>query len=226
MLTEVSASTLGAFAFIHPGAIWLTDDRVDFVSSPFEEIDADLFIRTNGHCYKDGDVVTLGDKVSEKFQGLTGTLSNVDGDAAILNYGGEKGLAIRLNWIDRDAKRPPTGQNFRCAPVEVDVSRIPDTLSPSVEAATAATNRLSSVLSTLDERQLRYGDFDKHAQITQDLKTVMADTPNWQTLTPSAKESLEMIAHKIGRILNGDPTYADSWHDIAGYATLVEKECE
>lgn len=35
-----------------------------------------------------------------------------------------------------------------------------------------------------------------------------------------------MIQHKIGRILNGDPAYADSWHDIAGYATLVEKECD
>jgi hypothetical protein len=30
-----------------------------------------------------------------------------------------------------------------------------------------------------------------------------------------------MIAHKIGRILNGDPNYADSWIDIAGYAQLV-----
>jgi len=83
-----------------------------------------------------------------------------------------------------------------------------------------------AVQDTLNERGQRYGDFDKHAQITQDLKAVMSNTPNWQTLTPSAKESLEMIAHKIGRILNGDPTYADSGHAIAGYATLVEKECE
>jgi hypothetical protein len=30
-----------------------------------------------------------------------------------------------------------------------------------------------------------------------------------------------MIAHKIGRILNGDPDYIDSWDDIAGYAKLV-----
>ena len=30
-----------------------------------------------------------------------------------------------------------------------------------------------------------------------------------------------MIFHKIGRIINGDPDYADSWHDIAGYAQLV-----
>jgi hypothetical protein len=30
-----------------------------------------------------------------------------------------------------------------------------------------------------------------------------------------------MIAHKIGRIINGDPDYIDSWDDIAGYAKLV-----
>ena len=34
-------------------------------------------------------------------------------------------------------------------------------------------------------------------------------------------EALEMIAHKIGRIINGDHSYSDSWHDIAGYAKLV-----
>lgn len=33
-----------------------------------------------------------------------------------------------------------------------------------------------------------------------------------------------MIVHKIGRILNGDPNYADSWHDIAGYATLIDQQ--
>lgn len=40
-------------------------------------------------------------------------------------------------------------------------------------------------------------------------------------LKPDQRECLEMIAHKIGRILNGDPHYEDSWRDIAGYATLV-----
>jgi hypothetical protein len=35
------------------------------------------------------------------------------------------------------------------------------------------------------------------------------------------REALEMVAHKIGRILNGDPKYHDSWHDIIGYTKLV-----
>jgi hypothetical protein len=31
-----------------------------------------------------------------------------------------------------------------------------------------------------------------------------------------------MIQHKVARILNGEPDYSDNWHDIAGYATLVD----
>ena len=29
---------------------------------------------------------------------------------------------------------------------------------------------------------------------------------------------------KIGRILNGDPNYHDSWHDIVGYSKLTADE--
>ena len=83
---------------------------------------------------------------------------------------------------------------------------------------------MNSVDATLAERGTRYGAFDGHAKITQDLKRAMVATPKWSTLTDSQKESLEMVAHKIGRILNGDPNYADSWHDIAGYSKLVEDE--
>lgn len=82
---------------------------------------------------------------------------------------------------------------------------------------------MSEVDKTLKDRGSRYGDFKGHAEITQQLKWGMADVQGWQRLAPDQKEALEMIAHKIGRILNGDPDYADSWHDIAGYATLVEK---
>lgn len=81
-----------------------------------------------------------------------------------------------------------------------------------------------SVEQTLTERGNRYGPFDSHAEITQLLKLIMRDVPGWAELSPSQAEALDMIAHKIGRVLNGDPDYADSWHDIAGYALLVEQE--
>jgi len=74
---------------------------------------------------------------------------------------------------------------------------------------------------TLEERGSRYGSFSEHARITQNIKAAMADSPNWAALPHDMKEALEMVAHKAGRILNGDPNYHDSWHDIIGYTKLV-----
>ena len=73
----------------------------------------------------------------------------------------------------------------------------------------------------LAERGRRYGVFMDHAAITQHLKQVMFTHRGRETLAVDQVEALEMIAHKIGRILNGDSNYADSWDDIAGYAKLV-----
>lgn len=84
----------------------------------------------------------------------------------------------------------------------------------------------SPIHATLNERGKRYGPFAGHADITQDLKLRMRDSEKWWNLTDSQKEALEMIAHKIGRILNGDPNYDDSWRDIAGYAQLVVDQLE
>ena len=74
---------------------------------------------------------------------------------------------------------------------------------------------------TLAERGSRYGSFHGHARITQNIKRAMADSPNWLSISDDKKEALEMLAHKMGRILNGDPEYHDSWHDIVGYTKLV-----
>lgn len=80
---------------------------------------------------------------------------------------------------------------------------------------------LNDIKATLAECGSRYGSFPEHARITQSIKDGMIVSPNWATLAPDQKEALEMIAHKVGRILNGDPNYHDSWHDIVGYAKLV-----
>lgn len=87
---------------------------------------------------------------------------------------------------------------------------------------------MSDVVQILNERGTRYGKFKDHAAVTQELKRVV-----WGALSVRAKqlsddqlEALEMILHKIGRIINGDPDYADSWVDIAGYASLVADRLE
>lgn len=85
---------------------------------------------------------------------------------------------------------------------------------------------MSNIHDTLAERELIYGSFKTHASIAQTLKTTMQMTPKWVMLAPDHQEALEMIQHKIARILNGNAGYADTWHDIAGYATLVEQGME
>jgi len=79
----------------------------------------------------------------------------------------------------------------------------------------------SNIDDTLKERGSRYGDFKEHARITQNIKRAMVDSPNWASLSDDKREALEMLAHKVGRVLNGDPEYHDSWHDIIGYTKLV-----
>jgi hypothetical protein len=80
---------------------------------------------------------------------------------------------------------------------------------------------VANIDDTLSERNGRYGRFEGHALIAQRLKAIMHDAPKWRGLADDQREALEMIQHKIARVLNGDPNYHDSWHDIVGYAKLV-----
>lgn len=80
---------------------------------------------------------------------------------------------------------------------------------------------------TLAQRGAIYGDFARQSYLSEQLKNIMHLPVSWRTsLSPDQREALDMIAVKIARILNGDPNYADNWHDIAGYATLVAKRLE
>lgn len=80
-----------------------------------------------------------------------------------------------------------------------------------------------NIQDTLNERGSRYGDFSVHARIAQALQDDMRCTEGWQRLNDSQRQALTVIADKIARILSGDPNYADNWHDIQGYARLVEE---
>jgi hypothetical protein len=76
---------------------------------------------------------------------------------------------------------------------------------------------------TLAERGARYGpSYVELSKMSQNLKRTMRSAPNWASLPADARESLEMIQLKVARILTGDPEYRDNWHDVAGYAKLVE----
>ena len=81
----------------------------------------------------------------------------------------------------------------------------------------------NSIDDTLAERGERYGKFEDHARLSQSIKRAMYGGRQWQRLADDQREALEMVAHKVARILNGDPNYHDSWHDIIGYIRLVEE---
>jgi len=99
---------------------------------------------------------------------------------------------------------------------------------PGGPATVVRATQEDRIEKILDERGSRYGAFISHAMITQMLKGTMNTylTQHNKTLMPDQQEALDMIFHKIGRILNGDPNYADSWIDIAGYAKLVADRLE
>lgn len=79
-----------------------------------------------------------------------------------------------------------------------------------------------SLDNTLKERKNRYGDFSTGAQLAVGLKERMRRHSGWDNLSAIHIQALDTIMDKIARIINGDPDYADNWHDIQGYAKLVE----
>ncbi len=80
-----------------------------------------------------------------------------------------------------------------------------------------------SIEQTLAERGARYGDFSEHAEIAQGLQVVMQRTCGWAAMPATHRQALTVIADKIARVLSGDHDYPDNWHDIQGYARLVEQ---
>ena len=79
-----------------------------------------------------------------------------------------------------------------------------------------------TVSETLEERAKTHGDFEKYANIMIELIDTVDLNGNEQ-LTAVQHQGLYMILSKITRIVNGDANHIDSWHDIAGYASLVER---
>ena len=85
---------------------------------------------------------------------------------------------------------------------------------------------MKDVVDTLDQRGNRYGEYKNVSETAQMLKNILRTSASWGIMEPYMQESLDLIANKLARIANGDPFYDDSWHDVGGYAKLVEIELE
>ena len=101
--------------------------------------------------------------------------------------------------------------------------------APSISSILAAAdrrqiedlNKMESKIMLVNNREKTHGNYRDNATMSQGLKDVMRGGKNWNTLNDMQRESLEMIAMKLGRILTGDAGFRDHWDDIGGYAQLA-----
>lgn len=86
---------------------------------------------------------------------------------------------------------------------------------------------MNNVDETLRQRGSRYGSYSDVSALTVELFG-----PVWRKMQGREEfkhyhvEALHMICNKMALAVCGDPMYADNWHDIAGYAKLVENKIE
>lgn len=85
-----------------------------------------------------------------------------------------------------------------------------------------------AVDETIKARHKQYGEYSVNSDLCQAIKDLFRVRPGYRALLPYERESLDMIFHKVSRIVVGAEDGAppssrvDSWHDIAGYAKLSE----
>jgi hypothetical protein len=98
----------------------------------------------------------------------------------------------------------------------------------NLESYGKEVDKSDNLENILAERGKEYGDFKSQSELSQRLKMFinshLKNYPN--NLSLEKFEALEMIVHKISRIINGNPNNIDSWRDICGYSQLLVKELE
>ena len=118
----------------------------------------------------------------------------------------------------------PAGSMVRCTTEEMKSYNKEQAKQPVM--ITRKTEMNKTIDETLEQRGNNYGDYRDVAYAAQELKKTLRYSKSWHSMEPYMQESLDMICNKMARIVNGNPYYDDSWHDICGYATLVEKQLE
>lgn len=139
----------------------------------------------------------------------------------------EDSLSFTTMYDPKPWPFPETELKTRWAAFEKELDEVTGTNTPPFNwNSMLNTEPQDSTVEVLTERAKNYGKFSGIGQLTQTFKSIMREAPSWPNMQPDQKESLEMIVHKLARILNGNPDYADSWVDIAGYARLVADRLE
>lgn len=67
-----------------------------------------------------------------------------------------------------------------------------------------------------------YGDYNVMSIMAQVIKGMYRD----KCIPETHRESLDMLATKMARLMNGDTFDRDTWFDISGYAMLIVEELD
>ena len=135
---------------------------------------------------------------------------------------GIAGKEIPVSYIAQEAPGTVVIDDTIRIPRKYDMEYILKRFNESAYHKPSA-NLGEGVGEVLNEREKTHGDFRDHAFYTRQLKSVIKESPNSDRMSDVQKEALDMILHKIGRILAGNPDYKDHWVDIEGYANLISR---
>jgi hypothetical protein len=119
--------------------------------------------------------------------------------------------AYRLRKLVRDEDPPNVSRPI----VNPEITMWPEETNVTIEPDETNVDQI------LGERGNRYGTFESNAKTCQLLKNVLHSQEGWYRLSYVQREAVEMMMHKISRLVNGDATYLDTVVDIAGYNQLM-----
>jgi hypothetical protein len=81
-----------------------------------------------------------------------------------------------------------------------------------------------NIQELISKRAETHGSWPMTAHVAQAIKAAIHNTPNWETMSSSEREGLDMIAQKLARILTGDHMADEHWEDIIGYTEMIRRE--
>lgn len=177
-------------------------------------VDKEGHVCNTGNC---ADNIGLGDYILSPRGETWGSTEAALKSGAYVS-GTDADISLHPYYVSLESDVPHSGE------VELDVTMTMEEAAKEANAISAA-NEIGAIL---EERGSRYGEYKDNAEVAQSLKRILrhAMQSNGRQFTEVHLESLSMISHKLSRIVNGDPNYADSWVDIAGYAKLAAEQCD
>lgn len=136
----------------------------------------------------------------------------------------ESEINDQIGRIAEDVKGPD--DSVRDRPRSVSIRRRNVGMENIRSTAPGPEEHPEMVEEMLEDRRQTHGNFRDNARFSQRLKATFRSTAAWEHLDDVEKESLDMIALKISRILSGKSLERQHWEDVEGYAALARKECD